>query len=153
MNTMMPACFVKLHVEISDVLPAFRSYIKETKSWREPDNTKQPELESERRTAAAMILWAIREYQAAKNIIRKKDVLRKFNWYGNLKFLDTNDRTTIRTGKEAWEWFKNKPKPNGKGWTLERCCEILGLDTDQVKHSALLPSTWEMLKAAQGGPQ
>jgi hypothetical protein len=150
---MEPACFVKLHKEINESLPAFKSYIAETKSWREPDNTKQPELEVERRIAGTMLLWAIREYHFAKKIIQQKKVLKQYNWHGNLSFLSPQDKEVIHVGKKAWEWIKGKPAPGGKGHTLDKCCEILGLDPDEVRHSALLVSTWRTLKAAQGGTQ
>lgn len=107
-----------------------------TKQWRENEEPSA-ESENERHLAFYILIQSFRDYHKAKRLIQKKKVtVESFHYLGEEK------REDINNGKSAWEWFVNKPKKNGKGWTFRQVCDCLGLDVSSTRKKALMPSTW-----------
>ena len=121
-----------------------------------PSDTVDPSFERgsdterdiERRIATQVLFQSLRDYHCAKHIIKKHNVAFKYHCRRTLDFLTREQRNTVMAGKEAWEWFINPPiEGEQTKYTLERCCELLGLKVDQVRVDALKPLAAKALKA------
>ena len=114
----------------------------ETPQFYENDDVN-PLYESERITAAAIILTAFSDYHKAKKMIQDEEVT-----YETFFTLAPWKREVIKLGKSAHEWFTNPPLKNGSGWTLEHCCQLLKYDPNTIRTMYLKPSVYRDYKRA-----
>lgn len=144
MNTLMPHVFPDVRHEVERTIVSARAYAKETRSYREPDY-RDPKYDTERRLAAALIAQSIRDYHMGKKLAIKKKIRCWLDCKNNA------ETELLANAMDAYAWFTSPPTPNGSGWTLEKCCDVLGLDKEQVSAAARLPSSYRALMKQQGG--
>lgn len=118
---------------------------EETKQYREPDEIRA-EYEKERLMAAAHIILAVIDYHKAKRLIADRKIT-----FEKFFTLDDWEKQTVLIGKSAHEWLTRKPRAKGSGWTLEHCCELLGLRPHFIREEYVKPSVFREYKRLVAG--
>ena len=123
---------------------------QETKVYRE-SSEPHPLHESERLTAAAIVLQSFIDYHSAKKLLADRGVNGSSSIAERVRRFRSRRSDeqvgTVLLGKTAWEWFINPPLKGCKdGWTLEKCCSVLHLDIDVIRKEFKKPSAFRLYR-------